>query len=394
MALSELSCRHAKPKDKYYKLPDTGGLFLEVRPTGNKIWRVKYRFQEKERTLTYGSYPIITLIQAREYRDKVKAKLYLGIDPLQEEEQKRQLSRYKNAQTFQLVAEQWHTRYYSTWTPRYGDEILNRLKRNVFPCFGNRPISEISVTDILNCLEKIEQRKAYDLTRRMLRIIGQIMRYGVQTSRCARDVTPDLKGALLKVNSGHYASIETEELPKLVKDIYSNDARLYKQTTFALKLILLTFVRTRELIEATWDEIDFDKKIWIIPAERMKMKKAHLVPLSRQVLDIFFEMKNLYGYQKYILPSVAKRNQPISNNSILSALDALGYKGKMTGHGFRSLAMSAIKENFDYRHEVIDRQLAHVPNNKVDKAYDRAKFINERANMMQDWADFIDKKIA
>ncbi|WP_406825431.1 tyrosine-type recombinase/integrase [Pedobacter sp. KACC 23697] len=393
MALSDLACRQAQPKPKYFKMPDSGGLYLEVRPTGNKIWRVKYRFNDIERTITHGTYPIISLVQAREYRDKIKAQIILGIDPIAEFEERKQLARYKNAQTFQLVAEQWHQRYLSTWTERYGKEIFNRLKANVFPCFGSKPISEVTITDIMNCLEKIEERKAYDLTRRILRIIGQIMRYGVQTSRCVRDITPDLKGALIKYNTGHYACIETDEIKGLVNAIYSNEARLYPQTIYALKLIMHTFVRTNELINAKWNEFDFDKMLWTIPAERMKMKKAHLVPLSKQVGSLLCKMKELYGYQEYILPSISCKGKPISNNTILSALAALKYEKKMTGHGFRSLAMSSIKENFAYRHEVIDRQLAHVPNNKVDKAYDRAKFLDDRKAMMQDWSDFIDKQL-
>ncbi|MES2652979.1 MAG: integrase arm-type DNA-binding domain-containing protein [Bacteroidota bacterium] len=389
MALSDLTCRQAPPKAKYYKIPDTGGLFLEIRPTGKKIWRVKYRFFDNERTITYGDYPIVSLVQAREYRDKVKAKIILGIDPIAEIEESRTLAKYKRAQTFQLVAEQWHKRYYQTWNPRYADELLNRLKTNIFPYLGNKPISEITATDILCCLEKVEERKAYDLAYRLMRIIGQIMRYGVQTSRCVRDITPDLKGALIKPNTGHFACIETDELPKLVNDIYYNEARLFKQTVFALKLVLLTFVRTNEIINATWDEIDFNKMLWTIPAERMKMKRTHLVPLSSQIINILLEMKELYGYQKYLLPSVAFPDRPMSENTMLNALKILGYKGKMTIHGFRALAMSCIKENFDYRHEIIDRQLAHVPNNKVDKAYDRAKFIEQRTTLMQDWSDFI-----
>jgi integrase len=236
----------------------------------------------------------------------------------------------------------------------------------------------------------VEDRNRYDLAHRVLQMMGQIMRYAVITERADRDITADMKGALKKYVKGHFASIEIDELPQLLKAIDINDARLFKQTILALKLILLTFVRTRELIEATWDEIDLDNKVWSIPAERMKMRRAHIVPLSNQAVSIFQELSELFGRQGYILPSAFRKNKPISNNTILKALDRLKYGKLMTGHGFRALAMSAIKEKLGYRHEVVDRQLAHQPKSKVDKAYDRAQFLVERTKMMQEWADYID----
>jgi len=239
-------------------------------------------------------------------------------------------------------------------------------------------------------MRKIEERKAYHMTRRVLQIIGQIMRYAVVTGRADRDFTPDLKGALKKYKKGHYAAIDADELPNLLQAIYKNEPRLYKQTILAIKLILLTFVRTSELINATWDEFDFENKIWRIPAQRMKMRLPHIVPLSKQVNDILEELGNAYGRKGYILPSIVNWKKPISNNTILSGLGRLGYKGIMTGHGFRALAMSTIKEKLGYRHEVVDRQLAHLPKSLIDQAYDRAMFLPDRTKMMQEWADYID----
>jgi len=229
------------------------------------------------------------------------------------------------------------------------------------------------------------------MARRVLQIMGQVMRYAVITERAERDITVDLKGALKRYKKGHYAAISSDQLPDLIKAINQNDARLFKQTILAIKLLMLTFVRTGELINATWDEFDLKNAVWTIPAERMKMRVAHVVPLSKQVMAILNELRSLYGTTGYILPSVVRSNKPISNVTVLKALERLGYKGQMTGHGFRALAMSTIKEHLGYRHEVVDRQLAHQPRNKIDAAYDRAQFLPDRKKMMQEWSDYIDK---
>lgn len=390
MSLCDLDCRHAKPKDKAYRLFDSGGLYLDVKPTGKRIWRFRFKFLNKEKLLTIGQYPAISLVKAREKRDVAKQALENGIDPSREKQEQKKLARYKQVQTFEVVATEWHEQNRSTWSPNYSKHMLKRLQHNVFPFIGQQPVSLLTVEHLLTCLRKIEDRKRYDLAHRMLQVIGQVLRYAVITGRVERDITSDLKGALKKYKKGHYAAISSDELPQLLKALETNDLRMFKQTILAIRLILLTFVRTGELINATWEEFDLEKATWDIPGERMKMRNEHRVPLSKQVVGILSELKELYGGTGYILPSVIRRNRPISNNTILKALARLGYEKKMTGHGFRALAMSTIKEKLDYRHEVVDRQLAHVPRNKVDKAYDRAQFLTERIKMMQEWADYID----
>ncbi|MCF8324401.1 MAG: integrase arm-type DNA-binding domain-containing protein [Leadbetterella sp.] len=390
MSLSDLDCRLAKPKEKSFRLYDSGGLYLDIKVTGKKIWRLKYKFFDKEKLLTIGQYPQITLAVARERRDQAKEKLILGIDPSQEKQDQKVQARYKQTQTFELVATEWHKLNYKTWSSNYANDILRRLTRNVFTEIGNLPISKITIQDLLACLRKVEEREAHDMARRVLQMMGQVMRYAVITGRAERDITVDLKGALVKYKKGHYAAIESDELPNLLKTINKNDARLFKQTILAIKLILLTFVRTSELINATWSEFDLEKAEWHIPAERMKMRTPHFVPLSRQVVKILLELKQAFGKSNYILPSVIRNDKPISNGTILVGLKRLGYHKVMTGHGFRALAMSTIKEKLNYRHEIVDRQLAHLPRNKIDQAYDRAKFIPDRIKMMQDWADYID----
>ena len=228
----------------------------------------------------------------------------------------------------------------------------------------------ITPPHIYACLQKIEERGAHEMARRALQMCGQVFRYAVVTGRVETDMTRDLKGSLKKFKRGHFASIEVDELPALVKKINNNDKRLFKQTTLTLKMMLLTFVRTNELIEATWDEFNFEKAVWNIPAERMKMREPHVVPLAKQTLEILQELKEMNSNRKFVFPSIFRPHKHTSDGTILSALKRLGYQNKMTGHGFRSLAMSTIKEKLGYQHEVVDRQLAHLPRSKIDRAYD------------------------
>ena len=391
MSLTDLSCRNAMPKAKQYRLYDTGGLYLEVKPSGKRVWRLKYAIHGKEKTLTMGDYPVIGLLKAREQRDVERENIRQGIDPSARKQEQKRLAKYISAQSFEDVAIEWYHRNYDTWTHKHARNIIRRLELYVFPKFGKKPISEITPLDVLDCLQKIEDRNILHTAQRALQIIGQVLRYGVATMRAERDFTPDLRDMLKQRQAGNFASISVDELPELAQAIERNHAGLYRQTILATKLLMLTFVRTNELLKAEWSEFDFEKKIWVIPAERMKMRKSHIVPLSRQAIIVLQELRQLFGQRDdgYIFPSTVHWNKPVSHMTILNALERLGYKGRMTGHGFRSLAMSAIKEKLDYRHEVVDRQLAHGHRNKIDKAYDRTQFMAERIKMMQDWGDYI-----
>jgi integrase len=390
MILTDLKCKTAKPKEKAYILSDGEGMYLEVMPTGGRYWRLKYRFHGKQKRIALGSYPEVSLLEARDRRRDHRDRLKKGEDPLAIRYEEKKLARYKAAQTFQAVAEEWHAHHYDTWSRRHADQILHRLKRDVFTQIGSRLVSDLNAPMVLACLQRIEGRKAHEMAKRAMQMIGQVMRYAVVTGRAERDFTIDLKGSLKRYNKGHYAAISVDELPQLVKAINRNDTRIFRQTLLATKLMMLTFVRTNELIQAKWTEFDLEKGEWHIPAERMKMRRPHFVPLSRQSLVILHELKELNGKRQFILPSIPRPEKPMSNATILKALDLLGYKNKMTGHGFRALAMSSIKEKLGYRHEVIDRQLSHEPENAIDRAYDRAQFIQERIRMMQEWADYID----
>jgi integrase len=243
---------------------------------------------------------------------------------------------------------------------------------------------------MLHTLQKIEKRGAHEMSRRAMQYCSQIFRYAIVTGRAERNPTADLKGALKPVKHGHFAALDVKDLPEFLQAIESHEVRLFIQTRLAIRLMMLTFVRTGELIKAKWDEFDLDTGEWNIPAERMKMRRPHIVPLSKQAIVVLRELQKLSGNRDYVFASAAKPRQHMSNNTILKALERIGYKGRMTGHGFRALAMSTIKENLGYRHEVVDRQLAHAHANKVDAAYDRAKFLPERRKMMQEWADYLD----
>jgi len=391
MHLSDKACKTAKPRAKTYKLSDGNGMYLEVTPTGSRYWRLKYRFDGKEKRLAFGVYPEVSLAEARDKRDAARKLLAAGIDPSfarQEGKQNRILSA---SNTFEMVAREWHQHNIERWTPGYGADVLHRLEIDIFPQIGKRPIAEITPMNALAVLRKIEERGANDLCRRVMQYCGQIMRYAIVTGRTERNPFGDLKDALKPVRRKHYAAIESEDLPEFLHALERNDARLYIQTRLSIQLMMLTFVRTGELIAAKWEEFDLDNAQWNIPANRMKMRQPHIVPLSKQSIDVLQQLYKLNHRHPWVFASIAKPRQHMSNNTILSALESLGYKGRMTGHGFRALAMSTIKEKLHYRHEVVDRQLAHAQRNKIDAAYDRAKFLDERKEMMQKWADYLDK---
>lgn len=393
MKLSDKTCKAAKSKEKPYKLADGGGLYLEVMPNGSKCWRMKYRYLGKEKRLAFGVYPIIGLADARTARERAKKLLAQGIDPSgAKKEEKREAIR--NAEnTFKAVALEWHENQLSRWTPHHALNVSRRFEVDIFPFIGNRPIAEIDPPELLEeVLRRIEKRGALDVTARVKQICGQVFRYGIATGRCQRDPTADLKGALKPNQTQHFACLDIKEMPEFLDKLEKNDARLFHRTRRAIRLLMLTFVRTNELINATWDEFDLDNALWEIPGWRMKMRNPHIVPLSRQAIALLREQKEETGHLNtpWVFPSQVRPKDPMSNNTILFAIGRMGYKKRMTGHGFRALAMSNIKEKLGYRHEVVDRQLAHAHKSKIDRAYDRAQFLDERTAMMQEWSDYMD----
>lgn len=389
MPLTHLECLNAKPKTKTYKLFDENGLFLQVYPTGSKHWRYRYSLHGKQKSVTLGSFPDTTLIVARETLETVKSQLKEHIDPHLKQREERQLAKYQSAQTFKSIAKEWHELNKDSWSEKHAKYVLRRLELHTFPQIGSYPIAQLTPAMMMACLQKVE-KSGSEMTRRVMRMCSHIFQYGIATGRGDRDLTIGLKYGLKKYKSGHYAAVTLDELPDLVKKIYWNDARLFKQTHLCLKLMLFTAVRTCELIEARWAEIDLEKAIWIIPAQRMKTRKLHKVPLSTQALALLQQLKEMNGKRDFVFPSIPRPRKPMSNATILKALDNLGYKNKMTGHGFRSVFMGVCKQHLGYRHEPVDRQLAHAPRNSVDRAYDRADYLPERIIIMQHYADYIE----
>lgn len=395
MKLTEITCKNAKHDNLRSKAPkklsDGQGLSLWVMPNGSKYWKFAYRYGGKQKTLSIGVYPEVSLKQARFKKAEARELINEGQDPSLEKKKQKIMQAQDNENIFKTVALEWYDNRKEFWKPRYAAEVIKRLEDDIFPEIGDYPIKDIEPILLLQTIRKIEKRGALDLAKRQLQKCGEVFRYAIATGRGVRDPSQDIKEALKPSKKDHFAALDPEELPEFLSVLNKNKARLYPTTINAMKLMLLTFVRTKELIEATWDEIDFVRKLWVIPAERMKMGREHIVPLADQTIEILKEQKDEARHWPHLFPSPNKPRQSISNNTILVALKRMGYKGRMTGHGFRALAMSSIKQELGYRHEVVDRQLAHVPKSKIDRAYDRAKFLEERKKMMQDWANYIDR---
>ncbi len=393
MALTELKCKNTKAEGKPIKLSDSGGLFLQVMPNGKKYWRLKYRYLGKEKLLSLGVYPLVTLAEARDGRDEAKKLLSKGIDPSFAKKDSKRKAKLNAANTFEAIAREWHERQKNRWGEGHAQNVMRRLEVDVFPHIGNRPIADIDAPELLqDVLRKIEKRGALDVAGRIRTISGQIFRYAIQTGRCKHNPTDDLSGALMTRKTKHFAALDIKEIPELLNALKTNHARLFDRTRRAINLSLLTFVRPGELRQARWEEIDFDEKQWTIPAERMKMRRPHIVPLSRQAIEILKEQQEEVAGLKteWVFPSQSGHKQPMSDGTVLVALKRMGFHGRMTAHGFRALARTTIREKLDYSPDVIEQQLAHKAAGALGEAYDRSKFLTKRKKMMQDWANYLD----
>ena len=394
MPLTNTQCDNAKPKDKTYKLSDGQGMFLEIRPNGSKYWRMNYRYQNKQKTLALGVYPDVSLKRAREKRDDARKLLSEGIDP-SKHKKKQILEAIKKADnTFKAVALEWHETQKERWSEKHYQSVLNRLEKDLFPYIGDNLIHEIEPPELIAALKEIEKRGALDLLKRSRQIAGQVFGYAIANGKCTRNPVNDLNmtGLFSTRKTQHFAAIDTKDIPELLEAIERNDARLYAQTRRALKLSMLVFLRPGELRKGTWDEIDLDEKIWLIPGEKMKMGRDHIVPLSAQAIDILKEQREDTKHLKsdWIFPSIVKPKNPISDGTVNVALKKLGFEGRMNAHGFRALARTAIREKLNYEPDVIECQLAHKAAGPLGEAYNRAQFLDQRKTMMQDWANYLD----
>lgn len=395
MALSDSACRNSKSKEKAYKLADSMGLYLLVSPSGSKLWRMKYRYFGKEKLLSIGQYPLVSLQQAREERDKARKLLSTHKDPSLTKQEVKRVAAESASNTFEQVAKDWHERYKVRWTEKHALTVMRRLEIDLFPSIGNIPIKDITTARLTSVIETIEKRGAYEMARRCLQYARAVFAYAKIKGKVDHNPA-DIKAKdfLTNPQQGHFPAMESKDLPAFLERLYRNDGRLFIQTKIAMELLLLTFVRTSELRLARWAEVDFDKAQWIIPGERMKMGRDHIVPLSTQSLALFKQMKEMNGHRDWIFTNQRDPRKPMSDGAILMALDRMGYRGIHTGHGFRALAMTTIIEELGYRYEVPDTQLAHAKGDDIRRAYDRSKFLSERVEMMQKWADYIEGRIS
>lgn len=390
MPLSDAAVRSAKPKEKPQKLADGGGLYLLVMPTGRKWWRLKYRFDGKEKSLSLGVYPDTGLKEAREKREAARKLLAAGVDPGENRKAARAARALEASNSFEIVAREWFAKQEPVWAASHSSKVIGRLEADVFPWIGNRPMDSLTAPDLLAVLRKVEARGAADTAHRILQNFGQVFRYAVATGRATQNPAPNLRGALRALKKSHFASItDPKDVGALLRAIDGYEGAY--ATKAALRLAPLVFVRPGELRAAEWSEVDLDKAEWNIPAERMKLRIPHLVPLSRQALEILRDLHKVTGKDRYLFPSARSKDRPMSNNAILAALRRMGYEqGEMTGHGFRAMARTILDEVLQVRPDYIEHQLAHAVRDPNGRAYNRTAHKAERQKMMQLWADYLD----
>ena len=392
MPLTKLECDRAAcaPGKPYARLADGQGMYLEVTAAGGKYWRMKYRHVGKEKRLALGVYPDVSLADARKRRDKAREALAAGEDPGQLKREAKLKRALMDATTFEAVARQWWAHWSGPRSPRHAEYVIRRLEADVFPALGARPLASITAPQLLAMAKGIEARGALDIAKRSLQTCGQILRYAVAHGQIERNPAADVRpsDALKPRQKENYARLDAKEVPELLRKIEAYQGSAY--TRLAMKLMAYTFVRTGELIGARWAEFDLEAAEWRIPAERMKMRTPHIVPLAPQAVEVLQALQTQSGGRALLFPGERDHERPMSNNTILAALKRMGYAGRMTGHGFRGLASTILHEQ-GYPHHVIELQLAHQERDQVAAAYNHATYLTERRTMMKAWADHLDK---
>ncbi|MGL1834414.1 tyrosine-type recombinase/integrase [Rhodocyclaceae bacterium SMB388] len=393
MPLTDTQIKAIKPSAKARKYADEKGLYLEVAPSGGKWWRLKYRIGGKEKRLSLGVYPDVSLKAARARRDEARELIATGSDPSAARKEAEAVRIAETEHTFEAVAREWFDkeRVASSWAPGHADKIIRRLEADVFPWLGKKPIANVKPMDVLTCCQRIADRGAHDTAYRAKQNIGQVMRYAVATGRTDRDPTADLRGVMKKPRAAHFASItDTAEVGALLRAIDGFKGTLVVRS--ALRLAPLVFVRPGELRKAEWSEIDFERAEWRIPAERMKRRREHIVPLAPQSVAILKDLHPLTGHRQHVFAGRDPK-KPMSEAAINAALRRMGYdtKTEITGHGFRAMARTILHEELGFDRDVIEHQLAHRVPDVLGEAYNRTKFLKDRRTMMQAWAAHLDR---
>jgi len=389
MPLTDTAIRNAKPAKTAKKLWDGGGMYLEVAPSGGKWWRLKYRFGDKEKRLSLGVYPDVSLKDARERRDEARKLLANEIDPGENRKARRAAKVERAANSFEVVAREWFAKRSPNWSASHKDRIIRRLEQDIFPWIGGKPIADLTPPQLLEVIRRIEKRGALETAHRVLRSCGQVLHYAVATGRAERVISGDLHGALPPVKGEHFASVtEPEKVADLLRAMDGYEGTL--TVCCALRLAPLVFVRPGELRHAKWSDIDLDSAEWCYTVT--KTDTRHIVPLSKQAVAILRELHPLTGRGCYVFPSARSTARPMSDNAILAAMRRMGIsKEEMSGHGFRAMARTILDEVLGFRPDYIEHQLAHAVRDPNGRAYNRTAHLPERRKMMQDWADYLEK---
>ena len=389
MSLTDVAIRKAKAGEKPIKLYDERGLYLEVSPSGGKWWRLKYRFEGKEKRLSLGVYPDVGLKEARDRRDAARKVLADGVDPSANRKAQKAAKADRAANSFEVLAREWYAKFVSAWGDLHRVRVLRRLERDVFPWIGERPIAEITASELLTIIRRVENRGALDTAHRVLSTCGQVFRYAVATLRAERDPSVDLRGALPPADTNHFAATtDPERVAAILRDMDGYEGTFVVKS--ALRLAPLFFVRPGELRKAEWADIDMDAAEWRYFVT--KTKTHHIVPLCAQALETLRELKPLTGRGRYVFPSARSSTRPMSENAVLAAMRRMGIgKEEMTGHGFRAVARTILDEVLGVRPDFIEHQLAHAVRDPNGRAYNRTAHLVERRKMMQQWADYLDK---
>lgn len=388
MPLTDLEIRRSKPREKSYTLNDGNGLSLLIEPNGSKGWRFRYRFDGKPKMLSLGTYPTISLTDARQKRDEAKKLVVTGINPSEVRKREKQDRQNAIGNTFESIAREWYEKRFDRWSASYAEEMIKTFEIDVFPYIGNRPIAEIKPMELMGVLSLLDERGATEKLRKVRQRCGEVWRYAIVTGRADYNPAPDLVSAFAPHKKEHYAFLKSDELPEFFRVLNTYSGSFLVKT--AMRLQILTGLRPGELRQAEWTEIDFEKKIWEVPAERMKKRRPHCVPLPEQAIYLLEQLKPITGQYRYIFPGRIHHSKPMSEMALNVLIRRIGYAGRVTGHGFRH-TMSTILHEQGYNTAWIEMQLAHVDKNSIRGTYNHAQYLDGRREMLQWYADHMDQ---
>lgn len=387
MALTDLQIRRSKPADKRYKITDSGGLYIEVRPTGSRLWRYRYRIAGKENVFALGEYPDLSLSDARTERDKARALVKQGIHPSHVRQAEKASNIVEGANTFQAVAEELAEQKAKTWSPKYAGQFKRAMTLNVYPYIGKLPIRQVTSAHILEIMRRMDKRGAATYAISIRQWCSTVFQYAASTMRADADPAAALKGAITRPDVNHATPLDPGQIADYLDRLEKFGGN--RTTAIALELLLLTFVRTAEMRMAEWSELDLDGGLWKLPAGKMKKKRVHVVPLSWQAVDLLKELKGITGSSRWLFPNTRRPRDVMSATTVNRALEYMGYPtGQVTGHDFRATASTRLYE-MGYPEAHIEMQLAHAKKNKTAAAYNHAQYMAERIRMMQDWSDYV-----